>query len=71
MQPSDRPFDDPAGPAEPAPVPRTASGELTRDAALRQLIAMRLRIVAAIALNQPRLAHGSPDTATNGGHRIE
>jgi hypothetical protein len=70
MEPRERPFDDPAGPAEAATVRRPALGELAGDAALRQLIPMRLRIVPAVALNQRRFAHRPADTAAHGRHRV-
>ena len=56
MQPRQRPFDDPAGAAQPAAVGRAAFGELALNAPARERVAMRLRIVRAVALNQSRRA---------------
>jgi hypothetical protein len=70
VKPGERPFDNPAGPTKAAPVRRPALGKLAGDAALRQLISMRLRIVPAIALNQPGLADGPADAAADRRHGV-
>ena len=52
MEPRDRAFDDPAHDAEPAAMRRAAPREDRDDAALPKTIAMRLRVVPAIALER-------------------
>ena len=52
MEPRQRPFDDPPRAAQPTAVWGATLGELAGDAAPMQRLAMRLRIVAAIALNE-------------------
>lgn len=42
MEPGERPFDHPAGPAESGPMRRPALGELRADAAVAQSVAMGL-----------------------------
>lgn len=71
MEPGQRPFDDPTGPTESAAVGGPALGELAGDAAPRQFIAMRLRIVPAIALDQPGFADRPADAATDRRHGLD
>lgn len=63
MEPGQRAVDDPARTTEPNAVWRAALGELGLDPAAMQRVAMRLRIVSTVALNQPRLPHGVTRTA--------
>jgi len=56
MQPSDGALDDPARAAQATAVRSAALGQLRGDAAREQLVAMRLRIVATVALDELRLA---------------
>src|SRR5690348_3987009 len=58
MQPGQCPFDDPAGSAESAAVGCPPLRELRLDPAVTEQIAMRLRIVAPVALNERRLVDG-------------
>jgi hypothetical protein len=71
MQPGERAFDHPAGPAEPAAVRRAALGELRRDAAVLELVAMRLRVVPAVALNESRFADWATGAAAQRRHGID
>ena len=56
VKPGQRALNDPARAAQPAPVRRPALGELAVDPASMQRIAMRLRIVAAVTLDQAGFA---------------
>ena len=67
MQPDEGAFDHPAGPAESA----AALRELRRDAAVLELVAMRLRVVPAVALNESRFADGATGAAAQRRHRID
>src|SRR5262245_33340948 len=72
MQPGQGAFNDPAGAPEAAAMPPPAFGELTRDAAALELIPVRLRIVAPIALNETGLAQRATRAAAhrrNGIHQ--
>jgi hypothetical protein len=71
MKPGQRAFHDPARATEPAAMGRAALGELGLDSAAMQRVAMRLRIVAPVALNQPRLAHGPTRTAAERRYRVD
>ena len=71
MQPGEGPFDHPACPTEAAAVRCAALRELRRDAAGSELIAMRLRIVAAVALDESWFANGPTGAASQGRHRID
>jgi len=70
MQPGEGSFDHPARAAEAAPVRGAAFRELRRDAARQELIAMGLRIVAAIPLDQPRGPRRAARPAAEHGHRV-
>jgi hypothetical protein len=70
MQPGEGAFDHPACPAEAAAVRRAALGQLRRDAAVLELVAMRLRIVAAVALDESRFADGPTGAAAERRHGI-
>jgi len=52
VQPRERPLDDPARAAEAAALWPPAFGELRRDSAPFECVAMRLRIVVAVALHE-------------------
>jgi len=72
MEPGQRAFHDPPRATEPTAMGRPTLGELGLDPAAMQRVAMRLRIVAPVALNQPRLAHRATRTAPqrrNGVHQ--
>jgi len=71
MQPGQRALDDPAGAAQAAAVRRAPLGELGRDPSAVQLIAMPLRVVAAIALNQAGLPNGMTDAASHERHGVD
>ncbi len=55
MQPRERALDDPPRPPEPAAVGLAAFGQLAGDPSPFELVAMRLRVITPVALNQPRL----------------
>ena len=63
VQPGQRALHDPARASQAAAVWRPALGELSIDAALMQLVAMRLRIVSAVTLDESGFAPGAPGTA--------
>jgi len=71
MEPSQRAFHDPPRATEPTAMGCTALGELGVDPAAMQRLAMRLRIVAPVALNEPRLAHGPTRTAAQRRNRVD
>jgi hypothetical protein len=71
MEPGQRAFDDPPRAPEPTAMRRAALGELRVDAPAMQRVAMWLRIVASVALNQPRFAHGATRTAAERRNRID
>ena len=75
MQPGVRPFDHPAEDAEAAAVRRAAPREDRDDALRSEPVAMRLGVVAAIALDHigptPGPAATSPDRRQRGDERIE
>jgi hypothetical protein len=71
MEPSQRAFHDPPRAPEPTAMGRAALGELGVNPAAMQRVAMRLRIVAPVALNQPRLAHGPTPTAAEWRNRVD
>ena len=71
MKPGERPFDDPPGPAETAAVWRPAFRQGRRDPPVVQGIAVRLRIVSAITLNEVRFAEGPPDEAADRRNRVD
>src|SRR5260221_4308878 len=64
MEPGQRAFDDAPRATEPTAMGRAALGELGVDPAAMQRVAMRLRIVAPVALNQPRFADRTTGTPT-------
>ena len=70
MQPGDGPLDDPARASQPAAVWAPALGELRGDPALCELVAMRLRIVPAVALDESGFPSGSAATPAERGERV-
>jgi hypothetical protein len=71
MEPGQRAFHDPPRAPKPTAMGRAALGELAIDAAAMQRVAMRLRIVASVALNQSRLVNGATGTAPEGWNRVD
>jgi len=63
MQPRHRALDDPARASEPAAVGPSAFGQLAGDAALFELVTVRLGVVGAVALDEPRLTQRPAGTA--------
>ena len=70
MEPGQGTFNDPARAAEPAPIGGAALRQQGGDAPSRQFIAMRLRIIAAVPLNQSRFPYGPADTPAHRWHRV-
>jgi hypothetical protein len=71
MQPRDRALDHPAADAEPAAMRRPAPCEDRRDAMGPQAITVRLRVIAAVALQGTRLAARPPASASYGGQCLD
>ena len=71
VQPGQRALHDPPRAAEAAAVRCAALGELGVDPASMQRVAVRLRIVSAVALNQPWLSHGATRTTAERRNRID
>ena len=71
MQPGQCAFHDPPRPTEPAAMGRAALGELGVDPAAVQRVAVRLRVIAPIALNQVRLADGTTGTPAQRRDRVD
>jgi hypothetical protein len=69
MEPRDRPFDDPPQDAKAAPVRRAAARDHRDDALRVQPVAMRLGVVATVALEDVGAAAGTPAPAADGGER--
>ena len=67
MEPGVRAFDDPATDAQAAAIRRSPPGEDRDDALGKEAIAMRLRVVAAVALEGIRAAAGPAAPAADGG----
>lgn len=70
MEPGQRAFDDPARPTETTPMLGPTLRQLRLDASAVERIAVRLRIVAAVALDEARLAPGAAGKAAHGRHRV-
>jgi len=70
MEPCQRALDDPARPAEATAMFRSALRELSLDAAAMQGVAVRLRIVTTVALDEIRLPSGAAGPATHWWHRL-
>ena len=71
MQPGQRALDDPARAPQAAAVRTTAFGQLRRDPAARELVAMRLRVVAAVPLHDLRFPPRRPRPAAQRRQRID
>lgn len=71
MQPGDRPLDNPPRAAEAAAVRGAAFRELRGNAAREELIPMRLRVVAAVALDQVRFPNRPTASSLQRGHRVD
>src|SRR5258708_39535665 len=71
VKPGQRTLDDPTRAAQAAAVRRPALGELGVDPASMQRIAVRLRIVSSVALNQPWLPHGTTRTTAERRNRVD
>ena len=71
MQRGQRALDHPACPAQATAVRPAALGELRRDAAVLELVAMGLRVVAAVALDELGLGRGTPGTAAQGWKGVD
>ena len=72
MQPGKRPFDDPARTAEATAVAAAVAIRNQRhDAAMAQLGAVTLRVVAAVALDDVRFPARGTGAAADSGHRID
>ena len=67
MKPGQGPFDYPPGDAEPAPVWRAPAGEDGHDALGLQSVAVRLRVVAPVALQRIGFAAWSAASPTDRG----
>jgi hypothetical protein len=71
MEPGDGALDHPAGAAQAAPMRSAALGELRGNATSQELVAVRLRIVPAVALDQLRFADRSTGPSLQRRHRID
>src|SRR5487761_2631379 len=71
MQPCDGSFDDPAGFSQAAAVFGSASRNLRLDAWRLESRSMRVRIVAAISLDEVRFALRTPRLARDRGNRLD
>jgi len=71
MQPGEGAFDDPPADAQPTAVGRAAAREDRHDAARPQPIAMRLGVIAPIALERARPAAWAPGSAADRGERVD
>jgi len=70
MQPRDRAFNDPPRATEATAVRRAAFRELRGNAARQELMSMRLRVVAAVALDEARLPQGRTRATAQWRNRI-
>jgi hypothetical protein len=71
MEPRQGALDDPAGSPQATAVRPPTFGELGGDAPRQELVAMRLRIIAAVALDQARFAHRTSGTSPQGRKRVD
>ena len=71
MQPGEGALDHPARAAEAAAMRRAALGELRGDAALPEPVSMRLRVVAAVALDESGCVDGPTGAPAERRHRID
>lgn len=70
MKPRHGAFDDPAGPAQPTAMVGAPFGQLGLNAALLECVAMRLRVVRPVTLDQFRFPDGPPGTAAQQRHGV-
>ena len=70
VQPGDRALDHPARFAQAAPMLGAAAGNLGVDAAFFQRVAMRLRVVAPVGLNEVGFAARMPEPSGNRRYRL-
>ena len=71
MQPGERPFHDPAGPAQAAAVRTVAAGEQRADAPGAQLVAAPLGVIPAVTLHDGHVADRPARLAPHAGHRVD
>jgi hypothetical protein len=71
MEPGHGAFDDPPRASETTAMVGAALGELGANAPAVEQVAMRLRVIGAVALNQSGLAHRPPGTATQRRERVD
>ena len=71
MEPRQGALDDPPRAPEATAMVGAPFGELGPNAPAVEDVAMRLRVVGAVALDQRRLAHRPAGTATHGRHRVD
>ena len=71
MQPGERPFHDPAGPAQAAAVRTVAAGEQRADAPGAQLVAVPLGVIPAVTLHDGHVADRPARLAPHAGHRVD
>ena len=71
VQPGEGAFDDPAGAAQSGAVPEVAVGDLGFDAALAELIAERVGVVAAVGGHAFGSAAGTTGPAAHGWHSLD
>jgi hypothetical protein len=71
MEPGQRPLDDPARPAEATAVVGAALGQLRFDTPATKRVAVRLRIIPAVALHQVRLAPRAARAAAKRGNAVD
>ena len=71
MEPGQRTFDDPARASQSAAVRAAACRQLAGDAAPRQFVAMRLRVVPAVALDEAGLPQRPPRAAAQGRNAVD
>jgi hypothetical protein len=71
MEPRQRALDDPPRPPEATAVIGAPAGELGPNASAVEDIAMGLRVVGAVALDQTRLTHRPAGTAPHRRHRVD
>jgi len=70
MEPGQRAFDDPARPTETTAMLGPTLRQLRLDAAAVKGVAVRLRIIAAVALHEIRLSPRAAGPAAQGRHRV-
>lgn len=71
VEPREGALDDPAGRAQATPMRGTPLGELRRDAALVEGVAVRLGVVGPVALDQLGLGDGATDRTAKGRHGVD